>query len=93
MSASTIRSPSSRWRPSVRPYPEPRRPKYTDHMEVRRISTAGTFSWGGAAAFSPRPSRGEDIGLEEVLEGIRNIVYYRTLLGRIDVRSGHLTGL
>ena len=62
-------------------------------MEVRRISAGGTFSWYGRPLFLSETLRGEDIGLEEVADGLWNLVYYRTLLGRIDVRSGRLTGV
>jgi len=87
-------TPSSRWTPSPRPYPErPVPPEYPATMEVRRISTGGTFSWHGRPVFLSETLHGEDIGLEEVTEGIWNLVYYRTLLGRIDVRSGLLTGV
>ena len=87
-------TPSSRWQPSPRPYPEQRvPPQYPATMEVRRISSGGTFSWYGRPLFLSETLRGEDIGLEEVADGIWNLVYYRTLLGRIDVRSGHVTGV
>jgi transposase InsO family protein len=87
-------TPTSRWAPSPRPYPEQRvPPEYPSSMEVRRISSGGTFSWHGRPLFLSETLRGEDIGLEEVADGIWNLVYYRTLLGRIDVRSGHLTGV
>ena len=36
---------------------------------------------------------GEDIGLEEVGEGIGNIVYYSTLLGKINERTTRITGI
>ena len=36
---------------------------------------------------------GEDIGLEEVGDGIWNIVYYSTLLGKIDERTARITGI
>jgi hypothetical protein len=36
--------------------------------------------------------QGEDIGLEEVGDGIWNIVYYTTLLGKIDERTVQITG-
>ena len=86
--------PRSRWHPSPRAYPERRpTPQYPAHLEVRRISTSGTFSWHGRAFFLSEVLRGEDIGLEEIADGIWNLVYYRTLLGRIDVRSGRVTGL
>jgi hypothetical protein len=36
---------------------------------------------------------GEDIALEEVGDGIWNIVYYSTLLGKIDERTSRITGI
>lgn len=87
-------TPGSRWTPSPRPYPEHRvPPDYPATLEVRRVSNNGTFSWHGRPLFLSETLRGEDIGLEEVTDGIWNLVYYRTLLGRIDVRSGLLTGV
>lgn len=46
-----------------------------------------------SSRFSVRRSRGENIGLEKVGDGISNIVYYRTLLGKIDERSLMITGV
>lgn len=87
-------TPLSCWDPSPRLFPERRlQPDYPAHLEVRRVSTTGTVSWLGRALFITELLRGEDIGLEEVDDGIWNLVYYRTLLGRIDVRTGRLTGL
>jgi len=87
-------TPASRWQPSTRPYPERcPRPEYAPTMEVRRISSAGTFSWGGRPFFVSETLRGQDIGLEETRDGIWNLVYYRTLLARIDLRTGELTGV
>ncbi len=37
--------------------------------------------------------KGQYIGLEEVDDGLWNIVYYDTLLGRLDEKSGRLTGV
>ena len=34
----------------------------------------------------------EPIGLEPVDDGVWSIIYYRTLLGRIDERTGEITG-
>jgi hypothetical protein len=36
--------------------------------------------------------RGEDIGLEEVVDNVWNIVYYNTVFGRIDMQRGEITG-
>jgi transposase InsO family protein len=88
------RTPTSLWIPSERAYPErivP--PEYPAHMDVRRVSTAGTFRLHAQQPFLAKTLSGEEIGLEEVGDGIWNIVYYRTLLGKIDERSLRMTGL
>ena len=88
------RTPSSLWRPSPRPYPERiMSPTYPAHLEVRRVSTAGTFSLHGAQPFLSEVLRGQDIGLEEVADGVWNIVYYSTLLGKLDERHRRITGV
>ena len=62
-------------------------------MEIRRVSTAGTFRLLSHQPFLSHALGGEDIGLEEVGDGIWNIVYYSTLLGKIDERTACLTGI
>ena len=62
-------------------------------MEIRRVSTAGTFRLLARQPFLSHALGGEDIGLEEVGDGIWNIVYYRTLLGKIDERTARITGI
>ncbi len=77
-----------------RPYPERRtRPEYPLHMEVRRVSDTGTIRWLSRQPFLTHVLQGEDIGFEEVADGIWNIVYYRTLLGRMDERTLVITGV
>jgi putative transposase len=88
------RTPSSLWTPSRRPYPERiTPPEYPAHLEIRRVSTAGTFRLSSQQPFLSHALAGEDIGLEEVGDGVWSIVYYRTLLGRIDQRTGQITGV
>ena len=88
------RTPSALWRPSTRAYPErPAPPDYPLHMEIRRVSTAGTFRLHAGQPFLSHALSGADIGLEEVGDGIWNIVYYSTLLGKIDERSLRMTGV
>lgn len=85
--------PASLWTRSPREYCDrivP--PEYPAHMEVRHICTAGTFRFGGQP-FLSLALRNQDIGLEEVADGIWNIVYYTTLLGRIDARTLLITGV
>jgi transposase InsO family protein len=87
------RTPSSLWTPSTRDYPERITPPvYPAHVEIRRVSSAGTFRLHAQQPFLSQVLRGEDIGLEEVGDGIWNIVYYSTLLGKIDERSLQITG-
>jgi putative transposase len=88
------RTPASLWTPSTRVYPErliP--PAYPATMEVRRVTSNGTFRLHGQMIFLSHPLRGADIGLEEVGDGVWNIVYYRTLLGKIDERTWRITGV
>ena len=35
----------------------------------------------------------QEVGLEEVGDGIWNIVYYTTLIGKIDARTLQITGV
>jgi hypothetical protein len=85
--------PAERWEPSPRPYPEKLiPPEYPSHLEVRRVSAAGTFRLKAKQPFLSNALADEHIGLEEVGDGLWNIVYYRTLLGRIDERTGRITG-
>jgi len=88
------RTPASPWTTSTRDYPERLTPPcYPAHVEVRRVSTAGTFRLRSRQPFLSQVLRGEDVGLEEVGDGIWNIVYYRTLLGKIDERTLLITGV
>jgi transposase InsO family protein len=86
--------PEERWEPSPRPYPERvASPEYPSHLEVRRVSAAGTFRMKAKQPFLSNALADEHIGLEEVGDGLWNIVYYKTLLGRIDERTGRITGV
>ena len=61
-------------------------------MEIRRVSNAGAFRLRCGQIFLSVALKGEDIGLEEVADGVWNIVYYQTLLGRFDERTRAITG-
>jgi transposase InsO family protein len=85
--------PASRWAPSRRPYPSTmRRPEYPGHFEVRRVSEAGCFRLHAGQVFLSRALRNEYLGLEEVDDGLWNLIFYRTLLARFDQRSNTITG-
>lgn len=59
----------------------------------RRVSAAGTFRLKAKQPFLSNALADEYVGLEEVGDGLWNIVYDRTLLGRIDERTGRITGV
>jgi transposase InsO family protein len=86
-------TPASLWTPSTRPYPDRiTPPAYPGHVEVRRVSNCGAFRLHSGQIFLSQALNGEDIGLEEVQDGIWNILYYDTLLGRFDERTKAITG-
>ena len=86
--------PADRWEPSPRPYPERiAPPEYPGHLEVRRVSTASCFRLHHKQPFLTHALADQYVGLEAVGDGLWNIVYYRTLLGRIDERTGTITGV
>ena len=86
-------TPASRWTPSTRPYPERiAPPDYPRHVEVRRGSNAATFRLHSGQHFLSQALNGHYIGLEEVQDGIWNILYYDTLRGRFDERNKTITG-
>lgn len=82
-------TPSTHWQPSTRAYLEtPPAPEYPGHVLVRRVCDAGRIKWHGVPIFLSYTLKGQDVGLEEVEDGIWNLVFYRTLLGRFDERTG-----
>jgi putative transposase len=86
--------PSDVWHPSPRPMPEViKPPEYPGHFEVRKVSHCGAIRLACHQRFLSNALKDEFVGLEEVDDGIWNIVYYRTLLGRIDERDGKITGV
>ena len=86
-------TPASRWTPSTHAFPERiAPPQYPGHVEVRRVSNAGTFRLHSGQQFLSQALNGENIGLEEVQDAIWNILYYDTLLGRFDEQNKTITG-
>ena len=85
--------PAERWQPSAKTYSgRIREPEYPGHFEIRRVSACGTFRLHTGQYFLSNALKGDDIGLEEVDDGIWSIVYYNTILGRIDLETGKITG-
>ncbi len=57
------------------------------------VKTKGTFRLKAAQPFLSQALAEQYVGLEEIGDGLWNIVYYRTLLGRIDERTTTITGV
>lgn len=86
-------TPASRWRLSARPLPTRIiQPTYPGHFEIQRVSTADTSRFHNGQQFLTQALNGEIIGLEEVQEGVWNVIYYEMLLGRFDQRTRTITG-
>ena len=60
--------------------------------EVSRVNTAGTFQLRATPCFLTNALCDEFIGLEQVGDGLWNIVFYKTLIGRIDERTRIVSG-
>ena len=66
--------------------------EYPGHFEVRKVSGAGTFRLHSGQHFLSQALNHEYVGFEEIEDGLWNIVYYDTLLGRFDEHSQTITG-
>lgn len=67
-------------------------PCYPGHVEVRRVSNCGARRLHSGQIFLSQTLNGESIGLEQVQDGLWNILYYDNLLGRFDERTKTTTG-
>jgi transposase InsO family protein len=88
------RTPATLWRPSRRPYP--RRiaaPDYPRDFETRRVKSGGTFWFHGRLLFLSNALEGHDVGLQAIEDGVWNLVFYRTVLGRLHEERGEIIGL
>jgi putative transposase len=86
-------APATRWSPSPRGFPARiAGPEYPGHCEVRRVSAGGCFRLSSRQIFLSNALADEHIGLEEVDDGIWNILFYNTLLGRYDAAANAISG-
>lgn len=86
------RPPATLWTPPTRALPARiTPPTYPTHFLVRRVRAGGTIKVRGQVAFLSEVLEDQHVGLEAIADGIWNIVYYRTVLGRFDERTGTIT--
>lgn len=87
-------TPSARWQPSPRAYPERLTPPaYPAAWETRRVSSGGTIRLQGQVVFVSQALHGQDVGLEAIEDSLWRIVYYQTVLGTLDERTRRITGV
>jgi hypothetical protein len=62
-------------------------------MEIRRVSGAGHVSWRGQPLYLTEALRGQDIGFEEVDDGIWMLYFATVRVARFDERTRQITAL
>ena len=77
------RSPAQIYTPSSRPYPDRLpEPEYPGHFEIRRVSRNGGIRWKKGWVNISHALLEENVGLEEVADGIWSLYFGPLLLGR-----------
>lgn len=80
--------PAQLYQRSSRAYPERlASPQYAGHAEVRLVSSAGTIRWKSVPIFLSSVLAGEYVALEEVDDGIWNVLFFDRLIGKLDERN------
>lgn len=86
--------PANWFTPSPRPLPNRLPPiEYPGHLDVRRVSSYGYVSWRGRMLFLTEVLGGEDVGFEEIDEGIWMLFFDTMRLARFDERTHRLTAM
>lgn len=82
------RVPASRYQGSPRTLPARLPPvEYDGHLEVRRVASNGSVSWRNSFVFVATPLAGEDVGFEEVDDGVWTVWFSTTALARYYERT------
>jgi putative transposase len=86
-------TPGSLYTRSVREMPEQLPgPEYPAHFRVRRLRRNGILYFRDHELFISELLMGEDLGLEEIDDGLWSLHYYNLLLARLDERTWKLSG-
>src|SRR2546428_8071478 len=81
-------------RPSPRPYPKRLPPlEFPGHCEIRRVGSNGCISWNAQWLHLTQALADQDVGLEEIDEGIWSIHFGPMLLGRFHWGEARLRGV
>jgi putative transposase len=86
--------PTARYQSSCRPYSAQLPPvAYSAHLDTRRVYDHGDIKWQGRRLFVSEALAGEYLGFEEVDDGVWDIWFCATRLGRLDQRYWSLTAV
>jgi transposase InsO family protein len=88
------KSPATAYRPSPRPYPQRLEPlDYPGHFEIRRVGSNGCISWNAQWLHVTQALADQDVGLEEIDDGIWSVHFGPMLLGRFHQGDVRLRGV
>jgi putative transposase len=80
--------PATCYHASARPLPARVPPlEYAGHLEIRRLGSNGCVSWAGRPLFLTEVLAGEDVGFEEVDDGVWTLYLGTVGLARCDERT------
>lgn len=83
-----MQTPGSLWRASSRPVPaELPGPEYSGHLVVKRVDSNGVVNFRGRHYHLSNVLANERVALEEVEDGVWSVIFYNTLLARLDERT------
>jgi len=86
-------TPSSRYRPSPRPFPNRLPPlEYPEHFIVKKITTGGTFRFRRKLLYLANAMVDQHVGLEETDDGVWNIFFNTVLLATLDEKDYIIRG-
>ena len=81
--------PARSYKASTQSFPKKLpKPDYPGHFEIRRVGPSGTIHWKKTTPFIGKPLQGQDVGLEEVDDGIWSLYFGPVLLGRLNEKRG-----
>lgn len=88
-----MKRPAELYAPSPRPFPERvPAPEYPEHFEVRRVSRNGGVRWKSDWLNVGHALIEENVGMEEVNDGVWSVYFGALIIGRFDEREMRLVG-
>lgn len=88
-----MKRPAEVYEPSSRPYPERlAEPEYPGHFEVRRVSRNGGVRWRKRWLNVGHSLIEENVGFEQIADGLWDTYFLTTRIGRFDERTMTLVG-